>query len=75
MSEPELTPELVQTAASWAESLAYFKARTVAGISPAAIVIGADTVVTHGDKIIGKAGDETEARQILKLKGLDQVAF
>jgi len=53
------------TAAPWAEALAYFKARSVARHHPEAIIIGADTVVTHQNRIIGKARDEAEARHIL----------
>ncbi len=50
---------------AWAEALAYFKARSVAQLHPDAIVIGADTLVVHGDHILGKARDEKDARRIL----------
>ena len=49
----------------WAEALAYFKARSVAELHPEALVIGADTIVTHGDRIIGKPADLAHARRIL----------
>ncbi|MBN1436993.1 MAG: septum formation protein Maf [Sedimentisphaerales bacterium] len=51
--------------AAWAESLAYFKARCVANENPAAIVIGADTIVARGATIIGKPVDQDDARRIL----------
>jgi len=49
----------------WAEALAYFKARSVAESHPEAIVVGADTVVTHGGRMIGKPKDVADARRIL----------
>jgi len=52
-------------AAYWAEAMAYIKACSVAQAYKDAIIIGADTVVTHGNNIIGKAKDETHAREIL----------
>ncbi len=42
------------------------KAETVAGSHQNAIVIGADTLVAHGDDIIGKPADEEEAKKMLK---------
>ena len=52
-------------AAAWAEVLAYFKASLVGQLHNEAIIIGADTIVTHSGNIIGKARDESEARRIL----------
>ncbi|MBI9016066.1 MAG: septum formation protein Maf [Phycisphaerae bacterium] len=49
----------------WAESLAYLKACAVAQNHPDAIVIGADTIVTHSNKLIGKPVDIDDARKIL----------
>ena len=49
----------------WAEATAYIKACSVAQIYTDAVVIGADTVVTHGNNIIGKPKDEAHAREIL----------
>ncbi len=51
--------------AQQAESLAYFKARSVADLHPHCRVIGADTVVALGDKTLGKAKDKSEARWML----------
>ena len=53
------------SAAAWAESLAYFKARSVAENNPHALVIGADTIVARGQTIIGKPTDQADARRIL----------
>lgn len=52
-------------AGQYAESVAYFKARAVAAAHPDAWVLGADTIVVHGDRVIGKAADAGEARRIL----------
>lgn len=48
-----------------AQSLAYFKARSVWERYPRAWVMGADTVVAVGGQIIGKPSDRQHARQIL----------
>ena len=48
-----------------AEALAYFKARSVWDANPADWVLGADTIVSLDEEVIGKAGDEAEARAIL----------
>ena len=42
------------------------KAEKVAAECENAIVIGADTLVIHGDNIIGKPADEEEAKKMLK---------
>ncbi len=47
--------------------LAEAKARAVAAGHPAAWVLGADTVVACGRRILPKAGDETAARNCLEL--------
>jgi len=52
-------------AAPWAEALAYFKASYIAQSHPAAIIIGADTLVTHAGQILGKPQDTRDARRIL----------
>jgi septum formation protein len=49
-----------------AESLAYAKARQVADRLERHVVIGADTVVSLGGRLIGKPADEAEAREILR---------
>ena len=48
-----------------AESLAYAKARQVADMLDRHLVIGADTIVALGSEVIGKPGDDAEAREIL----------
>jgi septum formation protein len=48
-----------------AEVLAWLKARSVADRHPGAHVLGADTVVVLGGRIIGKPVDEPDARRIL----------
>ncbi len=42
------------------------KAEAVFSDNPSAVVIGADTLVAHGEDILGKPGDETAARDMLK---------
>ena len=49
-----------------AESLAYFKARAVAGEHPDDLVLGADTVVAVGDRVLGKPADRAEAEEMLR---------
>ena len=49
-----------------AEALAYFKAKSVSQANPEWIVLGADTVVTCAGRTFGKAGDEDEARRMLR---------
>ncbi len=49
----------------WAESLAYIKAAAVALRYPEALVIGADTIVRHGETLVGKPRDLADARRIL----------
>ncbi len=64
-TEPAGPPTRTFAAAAWAEALAYFKARSVAQLHPYSVIIGADTLVVHGDQIIGKARDVQDARRIL----------
>ncbi len=49
----------------WAEALSYFKARSVAKDLRDGFVLGADTIVSLGDEIIGKPADADDARRIL----------
>ena len=51
--------------AVWAEAMAYFKAGHVAQFHPDAIIIGADTIVSHMGRITGKPRDREHARYIL----------
>jgi septum formation protein len=71
-----ITPELPEptrrtgTPIQWAQSLAYFKARSIADMHPGRLVIGADTVCVLDDEVLGKASDTNHARDILtKLSG------
>jgi septum formation protein len=65
ISEPTLPQNQSVNGKVWAETLAYFKARTISLNHPEAIVIGADTLVLHGKQIIGKPADQEDARRIL----------
>ncbi len=49
------------------QELGYGKALWVAERNPGAWVIGSDTIVTIDGKQLGKAADETEAREMLKI--------
>jgi septum formation protein len=51
--------------AQLAEALAYFKAREVADQHPTEWVLGADTIVVVGGRILGKPADAEEAREML----------
>jgi septum formation protein len=50
-----------------AEHLAREKARAVAERHPADVVLAADTIVTFGDRVLGKPLDATDARRMLTL--------
>jgi len=49
-----------------AEALAYFKAKALRDVGPDAIVLGADTIVAEGGRVLGKPADATEARRMLQ---------
>ena len=61
------TPEPRERPADLARRLAAAKARDVAGRFPGALVLGADTVVACGRRILPKAAAEDEARRFLGL--------
>jgi len=65
IAEPAELPDDLAPA-PMAEALAYFKARTVADMRPGACVLGADTVVAAGGKVLGKAGDRLDAERMLR---------
>ena len=48
-----------------AEALSYFKARSVATLVNAGIVLAGDTVVALGDRVFGKPVDRDDAKRIL----------
>lgn len=65
MEEPELSDSGLEPSQQ-AEALAYFKARSVwEAHRPDLPILGADTVVTDGRRIFGKARHREEARAIL----------
>ncbi|MBN1941909.1 MAG: septum formation protein Maf [Phycisphaerae bacterium] len=64
MEEPGDLPAGIPPAA-YAESLAYFKARSVAEAYPRDLVLGADTVVALGNRVLGKPADADDARRML----------
>lgn len=47
--------------------LAQAKAEVIANKYPDAVVLGADTVVAFGDRVLGKAADAADARNMLEL--------
>lgn len=49
----------------YAESLAYFKARSIADTNAADTILAADTIAVMGDEIFGKPDDREHARRIL----------
>lgn len=58
------------TPAGLAEALAYFKASSVQRLEPGAAILGADTVVSVGSEILGKAPGPVQAAEMLgKLSG------
>jgi septum formation protein len=63
------TPLRDETPANHAERLAAEKARSVAARHPGAYILGADTVVACGRRILPKAEDEATARRCLALLG------
>ncbi|MBK9118349.1 MAG: septum formation protein Maf [Phycisphaerales bacterium] len=64
LPEPTRRPAR-STPRTWAQALAYFKARRVAERYPDQWVLGADTLVVCGDELFGKPADEAEARRML----------
>ena len=65
IAEPdEATSHL--TPAQQAEALAYFKARAVWDDHSDRWVLGADTIVAVGERILGKPDDQLEARSMLE---------
>lgn len=68
-AELDETPGPEETPPRHAERLAIEKARAVAARHPGAWVLGADTVVACGRRILPKAEDEATARSCLELLG------
>ncbi len=66
IDEPNL-PSATTAPAAVAESLAYFKARSVAEVHPFSCVLGADTVcASNSGRILGKPADAADARAMLR---------
>ena len=51
---------------TYVRRVARLKAETVASLSPAATVVGADTVVVVDGEILGKPRDEEDAQRMLR---------
>lgn len=66
-AEIDETPLPGELPAAHARRLAAGKAAAVAAIHPGALVLGADTVVAAGRRILPKAEDEATARRCLEL--------
>lgn len=66
-SKVDETPEQNETPGHLAQRLAGAKARAVANKFSGSYVLGADTVVACGKKILGKASDEQTASHYLEL--------
>ena len=66
MAEPDQI-HAQTSATSHVESLAFFKACSVANEHPTKTILGADTIAVLGDEIIGKPSDREDARRILAL--------
>jgi septum formation protein len=65
-----------QSPADLVVRLALEKARQVAARFRRGVVLGADTVVVHGDKILGKPRDRRDAREmLLRLSGSEHSVF
>jgi septum formation protein len=67
LPEPATRPPAV-AARPWAEAVAYFKARVVAERYPAALVLGADTIVVCAGQLLGKPRDRADAERMLRLQ-------
>jgi septum formation protein len=66
-AEIDESPLREELPASYAARIAEAKARLVAARHPGALVLGADTVVACGRRILPKAEDEATARRCLEL--------
>jgi len=56
-----------EAAVPYVKRLAQSKAESVARSLPSGLVLGADTVVVVDEQILGKPGDEADARRMLRL--------
>ncbi len=67
LAEPQ-APPAASAAVAWAESLAYFKAASVAQAHRDCWVLGADTIVVCRGSVLGKPADMDDARRMLTLQ-------
>jgi septum formation protein len=65
-ADDDAEPTGLLGAAELVQSRSRDKARAVAARFPDAVVIGADTVIADGDRLIGKARDRADAERILR---------
>lgn len=66
---PEPLPRSGRVSArSWAQALAYFKARSVAERHPQRWVLAADTIVACDGQLLGKPRDRGDAQRMLELQ-------
>ena len=63
--EPD--PDVNEHPAAYAARMARLKAAAVAEMHPAAVVLGADSVVAVGETILGKPADAADALRMLRL--------
>ena len=63
--EPE-PPAASPSPAAVAEALSYYKARSVAQVRPAGLILAGDTVVTYAGRLFGKPVDRDDARRIIQ---------
>ncbi len=66
-AEIDETPDGKELPRALVQRLARAKSQVVAVRFPGCLVLGADTVVACGRRILGKAGDEEEAKRCLEL--------
>lgn len=70
------TPEPEESAEDFVRRMAAGKAESIASLHPDAVVIGADTVISHHGEILGKPTSPAEALTILqKLQGTNHIVM
>ncbi len=70
------TPEPEESAEDFVRRMAAGKAESISSLHPDAVVIGADTVISHQGEILGKPASQAEALTILqKLQGTSHIVM
>ncbi len=70
------TPLPGEAAEAFVRRMAAGKAESISGLHPEAVVIGADTVISHQGEILGKPATQAEALAILqKLQGTSHIVL